>query len=164
MPDRTTRRIPRHPPLTRVVLTATLVAAAAAVLSAVDAWGDVTAVIWWIALLVAAVAAVPTAALGVLDLRALRGQTRAARTATVHAAVMAAVTAILVIVTVRGVPFFADRDVDPASVAMTLVVLVGYTLGGLGGAVAMHVYGAGLRDETLRADALPRLLPVGEED
>jgi uncharacterized membrane protein len=141
-------RRPIHPYLVAVPLVGTLVALVAAVIGLTPAGGPAVWVVWWGALVVALVAAVPTAIAGALDLRALRRTTHAARAALTHGGIMVGGTLPLLFAAIIGAGRMdaGIRPVDAFVTALAAAILFG---GAVLGAVAMHVWGAGAREETL---------------
>lgn len=147
------RRRPKHPPLTAATLLAYTVGAIAAVVG-FFAGGTAETVTEW-ALVIGSVLAVATIIAGIADLRALRTRTRAANTVNVHAGIQLGSAAVLVAATVAAVA--ADQgDVPPQVLALTLIGWAFLVTGATYGAVAAHLYGAGMREETLKSVHAPR--------
>jgi uncharacterized membrane protein len=141
-------RRPKHPYLVALPLAATITAVIAAVIGLTPAGGELAWAIWWWALVVVLVSAVPTAVAGFIDLAALRRTTHAARTAVTHGGIMLAAMLPLVFAAVRG----ADGMADGVGVVEAVVTFIGAAVllgGATVGLTAMHVYGAGAREETL---------------
>jgi uncharacterized membrane protein len=141
-------RRPKHPYLVPVPLAATMAAVIAAIVGLTPAGGEFAWAIWWGALVIVLVSAVPTAIAGFMDLAALRRTTHAARTAVAHGGIMLAAMLPLVFAVVLG----ADRMGDGVGVVEAVVTFIGAAVllgGATVGLIAMHVYGAGAREETL---------------
>jgi hypothetical protein len=121
----------------------------AAVHTATDTGGTLVDV-WWGALVVASAASLVVVATGIADLSALQPRSRAFNAASLHAAIMLGGVAVLVAVTVRMGISPGGPSGDAVDLALTLTAFVVLTGGALGGLLAAHVYGAGLREETLK--------------
>ncbi|HWH15033.1 MAG TPA: hypothetical protein VNT51_09820 [Miltoncostaeaceae bacterium] len=146
------RRRPKHPPFTAVTLAALFVALVFAIIGLTAADGRITHGIWLVAICVTAVAAVPTVITGILDLRAMREGTRAARTVVVHAGIMIAAVSLVLIAAIRGLATGEGR-IDGFDGGATIIAGLIAFGGAALGALAMHVRGAGVREETLRDEA-----------
>ena len=157
---------PLHPPLTDVTVGAYTFATAMAVLSRVGVSEHNTATAWWLGLIVALVATIPTAITGFADWLTIPPETPLWRTATLHLSVMLTATVVFAIAAGAGHGDYVDGTVGGGSLVLTLIGFVLLTLGGwLGGAI---VFTHGMRvlklvDEPTSRAVSPVPLPEKEE-
>ena len=157
---------PLHPPLTDVTVGAYTFATAMAVLSRVGVSEHNTATAWWLGLIIALVATIPTAITGFADWLTISPETPLWRTATLHLSAMLSATVIFAIAAGAGHGDYVDGTVGGGSLVLTLVGFVLLTVGGwLGGAI---VFTHGMRvlklvDEPTSRAVSPVPLPEKEE-
>jgi uncharacterized membrane protein len=157
---------PLHPPLTDVTVGAYTFATAMAVLSRVGVSEHNTATAWWLGLIIALVAAIPTAITGFADWLTISPETPLWRTATLHLSAMLSATVVFAIAAGAGHGDYVDGTVGGGSLVLTLVGFVLLTVGGwLGGAI---VFTHGMRvlklvDEPTSRAVSPVPLPEKEE-
>lgn len=157
-------RRPKHPPLVPLVIAGSAASLVLVVLSGLGVGDDGLVRVWWIVAIAAAGVAVVAALTGAADLAALQPRSRAARSASVHAAVQIVATALLVLAAVLGAVADADGAVSVAQVVSSALAFAVLLVGGVLGAVAAHVYGAGLREETLKPTVAGSTSPVIPEE
>jgi uncharacterized membrane protein len=157
---------PLHPPLTDVTVGAYTFATAMAVLSRVGVSEHNTATAWWLGLIIALVATIPTAITGFADWLTISPETPLWRTATLHLSAMLSATVVFAIAAGAGHGDYVDGTVGGGSLVLTLVGFVLLTVGGwLGGAI---VFTHGMRvlklvDEPTSRAVSPVPLPEKEE-
>jgi uncharacterized membrane protein len=157
---------PLHPPLTDVTVGAYTFATAMAVLSRVGVSEHNTATAWWLGLIIALVATIPTAITGFADWLTISPETPLWRTATLHLSAMLSATVVFAIAAGAGHGDYVDGMVGGGSLVLTLVGFVLLTVGGwLGGAI---VFTHGMRvlklvDEPTSRAVSPVPLPEKEE-
>lgn len=143
----------RHPRLVAAPLAAFSIAALAAALGAAGVAEGAAARVLAVALPVGVLVAIPTAATGLRDLARLRPRTRAGRLAAVHGGIMFGAIAMMIAATAMTWGAMDDGDVRPIHAALTLGGVAILLTGAAIGAAARHLYGAGLREETIRDGA-----------
>jgi uncharacterized membrane protein len=141
-------------------------ATAMAVLSRVGVSEHNTATAWWLGLIIALVATIPTAITGFADWLTISPETPLWRTATLHLSAMLSATVVFAIAAGAGHGDYVDGTVGGGSLVLTLVGFVLLTVGGwLGGAI---VFTHGMRvlklvDEPTSRAVSPVPLPEKEE-
>jgi len=154
---------PVHPPLTDVTIGAFTFGTLAAILSRAGVAPHGFAAAWWLALVVGACSAVPTAATGLLDWLTITRGSELWKTATVHALAMITSTVLVVLAIVFGHHGYAYGDVPTAALVPTVCGFATLVVGGwLGGAIT-YVHGMrvlGLSDEP----AVRAVAPVPHEE
>ena len=157
---------PLHPPLTDVTIGAYTFATVASILSIIGVSEHNTATAWWLALIVALVATVPTAITGFADWLTISPGTPLWRTATLHLSAMLSATVFFAIALGVGHNDYVNGSVGAGALVLTLIGFGLLTLGGwLGGAI---VFTHGMRvlklvDEPTARAVSPLSLPEKEE-
>ncbi|MBD0349416.1 MAG: DUF2231 domain-containing protein [Thermoleophilia bacterium] len=144
---------PTHPPLTDVTIGLYTGAAAFAVLSALGVAEQNLAVAWWLALLAALVATVPTAVTGLLDWLKITRGTPLWRTATAHLLAMVTATVVFLVAAIVGHGGYVDREVTTGALLLTLAGFALLTLGGWLGGTVVFVHGMRVLGEKDRPTA-----------
>ena len=129
-----------------------VVAAAAAIAGLTVADGSTVRSVWWWAALAAVVTAAPAVVTGLMDYRALRRRTRASRSINLHAPLMGTGVFLLLLVVIRA-GFDGREGIGTFEGIVTLALAALLVTGAVIGALAVHVRGAGVREETLTDEA-----------
>lgn len=158
-PDSAPRR-PVHPRLVALPLAAVAAALVLAVIGLTPADGDVVEVAWLVALALAVATAIPTIATGLADLRHLEPRSRGRRRAAVHGGLMVGASWLLVALLVLGL-IERGGGIGTFEALATIVVVAFVTGAATLGVVAAQVFGAGVREETLRPEDRGARAPAG---
>jgi len=149
---------PIHPPLTDFTIGAYAFATVAAILSKLGVAEHSFAQAWWLALIVALVSTVLTAAAGFIDWLSITWGSELWKTATVHALANITAGVLFLIAALTGHGGYVDHRVTTGAFIFTLLGFAALTLGGwLGGAV-VYVHGMrvlNLVDEPAEKAAAP---------
>jgi uncharacterized membrane protein len=157
---------PLHPPFTDVTVGAYVVAAVAAVGDATGAVDRNAAIAWWIALVVALIAAALTAATGLIDWLQISRGTPLWRTATLHGLVNVAAGALFLVAAIIGHKGYTHGNVTTGPFVLTILGLAVLIVGGWLGGTIVFVHGMrvlNLVDEPTRRAATPYPHPEKEE-
>jgi uncharacterized membrane protein len=132
---------PLHPPLTDFTIGAYAFATVAGILSKVGVAEHAFAQAWWLAIVVALVSTVLTAAAGFADWLTISWGTELWKTATIHAVVMVVAGLLFLLAAILGHGGYVDHAVTSGAFVLTLLGFVVLTAGGwLGGAIT-YVHG-----------------------
>jgi uncharacterized membrane protein len=132
---------PLHPPLTDATIGAYTFATVAAILSKVGVSDHAFAQAWWLALIVALIATVLTAATGLADWLTITWGSELWKTATVHALANVSGGILFLIAAITGHSGYVAHHVATGPFILTLLGFGALTLGGwLGGAIT-YVHG-----------------------
>ena len=154
---------PLHPPLTDATIGAYTFAAIAAILSKAGVAEHGFAQAWWLALVVALVATVVTAAAGFVDWLSITWGSELWKTATIHALTNVTAAVLFLIAAIVGHGGYVDRTVTTGAFVLTLVGFAVLAVGGwLGGAIT---YVHGMRVLSLPEEpAVAAVTPVPTEE
>jgi uncharacterized membrane protein len=154
---------PLHPPLTDATIGAYTFATIAAILSKAGVAEHGFAQAWWLALVVALVATVLTAAAGFVDWLSITWGSELWKTATIHALTNVTAGVLFLIAAIVGHGGYVDRSVTTGAFVLTLVGFAVLAVGGwLGGAIT---YVHGMRVLSLPEEpAVTAVAPVPTEE
>jgi uncharacterized membrane protein len=132
---------PLHPPLTDFTIGAYAFATVAGILSKVGVAEHAFAKAWWLALVVALVSTLLTAAAGFADWLTITWGSELWKTATYHALVNVSAGVLFLVAALVGHGGYVDRSVTTGAFVLTLLGFATLTVGGwLGGAIT-YVHG-----------------------
>ena len=138
-------------------------AATAAILSAAGVSAEAFATAWWLALAVGLAGSLLTITTGAIDWLSISRGTPLWRTATTHALVMAAASAVFAVAVATGHSSYTGRSIDTAPLVLTIAGLAVLAVGGWLGGALTYVHGmrvSGLPDEP----ALKASSPIPHEE
>jgi uncharacterized membrane protein len=156
---------PLHPPLTDATIGAYTFAFVAALADVVGLSEHAATHGWWLALLFALVATVPTALTGLLDWFTITSGTPLKRTATTHMLTMISATVFFLLAVLTGHDSFKEGNVHALPFILTLIGMGLLTLGGMFGGSITYVHGMrvlNLVDEPARRALRPTPEPEKE--
>ncbi|MBD0329263.1 MAG: DUF2231 domain-containing protein [Thermoleophilia bacterium] len=157
---------PLHPPLTDAAIGAYTAATVLAFLDVLGLVDEAAAKGWWLALVVALVVTVPTAATGFADWLTITPRTPLWRTATAHMAANLIAGVLFLVSAVVGYDGYLAGDVTAAAFVLTLLGFAVLTLGGWLGGTIVFVHGMrvlNLVDEPAARAASPLAEPEKRE-
>jgi uncharacterized membrane protein len=154
---------PLHPPLTDVTIGAYSFATIAGILSKAGVADHAFAQAWWLALIVALVSTVVTAAAGLADWITISWGSELWKTATAHALTNVGAGALFLIAAIIGHGGYVDRHVTTGAFILTLLGFAVLLVGGwLGGAIT-YVHGMRVLN-LVEEPAVKAAAPVATEE